>query len=451
MKRQSGLIALAVLGIVLLIATEISQPRPLSWRMSLSRTEKAPFGTYILWQELGSLFPEERLYRATAPPYELMGELLHQAPPGELQATEGLEPTHPPPQQQRLFNRAGEPSPVDSLRRAAQQGQLNYILFDANFQGDSSLTKRLLWLAEQGNEILIASNRIFGQLNDTLGFEQQDSYSYLDLEKTDAGHLKEAFKNDSMRIHLTNPALDRPAGFTFRKFTMKSYYNFIDTNICQIVGYNQYGHPNLLRVSHGTGHIYLSSVPLAFTNFSFLEADGQAYTAAVMSYLPERNVTVWDDYLTERVQATQHPLSFVLNHGPLRMSWYLLLGGVLLYLFFMGKRWQRPIPVIRAPQNATLNFVQTLSELYLQREAHASIARKRIQYFLYHIRQHYNLDTQQFSPGFLEKLARRSGVPQAAVEQLFQTIQELQAAGRIEAAALSRLNRQLEHFYARAY
>ena len=57
LDRQSKNILIAF-GIILfiIIVTEVARPLPLSWRSSFTAVDKIPFGSYVLFEELASIF-----------------------------------------------------------------------------------------------------------------------------------------------------------------------------------------------------------------------------------------------------------------------------------------------------------------------------------------------------------------------------------------------------------
>ena len=52
-----------------------------------------------------------------------------------------------------------------------------------------------------------------------------------------------------------------------------------------------------------------------------------------------------------------------MSQPALRITWRLMLLGLLLYLIFKGKREQRIIPIIKKPENTTVEFAQSISSV----------------------------------------------------------------------------------------
>ena len=74
------------------------------------------------------------------------------------------------------------------------------------------------------------------------------------------------------------------------------------------------------------------------------------------------------------------------------------------------KRKQRPIPVIELLKNSTLEFVETVSGVYLSRHDNNSIASKKIQFWFDRIRNRYYLSTNDTGEYFVLQLQKKSGV-----------------------------------------
>jgi hypothetical protein len=57
----------------------------------------------------------------------------------------------------------------------------------------------------------------------------------------------------------------------------------------------------------------------------------------------------------------------------------------------MGKRKQRPIPIVKPPQNISLDFVKTMGMLYFEKKNNADIISKRIKYLNEFLKRAYSV------------------------------------------------------------
>jgi hypothetical protein len=94
----------------------------------------------------------------------------------------------------------------------------------------------------------------------------------------------------------------------------------------------------------------------------------------------------------------------------LRWAWYTALLTLLVFLAFAAKRRQRIIPVVVPPVNASLDFVDTIANVYFKGKDHRGIAHKRMSYWLDNVRQRYGMNTGKTDAEFARVLAAKSGV-----------------------------------------
>lgn len=115
-------------------------------------------------------------------------------------------------------------------------------------------------------------------------------------------------------------------------------------------------------------------------------------------YLPHFNylTTLFDDPTAVVVQIDQYssgdgnPMRYLLDLRGMRWALYALLLASLLYIW-NSRRRLRPVPVIHAKENTTMDFVETVSRLYRSRQAYERIASRMIDNFHHHNRERYHL------------------------------------------------------------
>ena len=66
---------LLVISVIVLIIIEINAPKPVNWRQTFSRLDKVPYGSYLLFEELETLFPGQKIRANSAPIVDAMNEL----------------------------------------------------------------------------------------------------------------------------------------------------------------------------------------------------------------------------------------------------------------------------------------------------------------------------------------------------------------------------------------
>ncbi len=305
---------------------------------------------------------------------------------------------------------------VDALTDA------NLLIIAAAFDPDSLDAAALLRQVGQGATALVAASFYRGYFADTLR---------LDV--------------DTRLLPTLSERLDTLPRQTFDQTYFVSY----DSARTTVLARDADQRPVLLRTQVGEGALLLSSVPYQFTNYHLLKETGADATARILSYLPVRDVYWTEYYQTGRREATT-PLRYVLSQPPLRWALYLTLGGLLLFMVLEAKRKQRAIPVVKPPANSTLEFVDTVSKLFLRTRDHKNIADKQIHYLLNEFRTRYRLDTSTLDEAFAERLAHKSGKPKDEVQALLSAIRRAQQREVLSADALVGLRREVEGFLAMA-
>jgi hypothetical protein len=300
--------------------------------------------------------------------------------------------------------------------------EANLLIIATEFDPDSLDAAVLLEQVDQGATALIAASFYRGYLADTLRLEM-----------------------DTRLL----PTLPEPSDTLPQRTYDQTYFTAYDSARTTVLARDGDNHPVLLQMRLGAGALLLSSVPYQFTNYHLLRENGAGATARTLSYLPVRDVYWTEYYQTGRREATT-PLRYVLSQPALRWALYLTLAGLLLFMVLEAKRKQRAIPVMQPPANTTLEFVDTVSKLFLRTRDHKNIADKQIHYLLDELRTRYRLDTSALDETFAERLAHKSGKPKDEVQALVLAIRRVQMQDTLSADALVDLRRKIEGFSALA-
>lgn len=279
-------------------------------------------------------------------------------------------------------------SPYDYYSSQTDKTQ-NILLIQA--ETDIESWKKILLQVEKGSDVLALSDKFHPDLGDSLGFSVgTTSLRFDNVLKLN----EEKFENDSFD-------LDKMAtGQGFKSFKKEH----------QILGTAEFdgGKVNFLKINHGKGHLYLHTEPLIVTNYYLLKPGNEKFVADVFSYLPNRE-TIWFTGGKKSVAESQSPLRFILSKPALRYAWWLLLGGLLLFVIFNAKRKQRIVPIVEPLKNRSVEFVKSIGNLYMQEGDFHDMMAKKAQYFLNRVRMDYLLDTQNLDEKFVHSLHLKSG------------------------------------------
>jgi hypothetical protein len=374
--------------LVLLIVIELARPRPIDWTPSYSRDDKIPYGSFVLYDLLPRLFPQQSIAPIDATVYEVLEQL------------------------------------DDSVS--------NYIFINRTFEPDQYDTEKLLDFASNGGTIFVSAEDISGNFADTLGIETMYSFSSV---------------ADTVQFKFVNPALAATA--RLRQYGASSSFSVFDTTRATVLGMDTENNINFIRMPFGRGMLYLHTMPIMFTNYNILHKQNSEYVYAALSYLPVQR-TLWDEYYKAGRTEIKHPLRYILNNRSLGWAWRVLLVALILFAIFEAKRKQRIIPIVAPPANATLEFVTMVGKLYYQHGDLRNIADKKITYVLEYIRSHLGVQTTEFNDEFIAAVAARSGIDPDKVRALFDIIRLVQSKQHIDDSQLSLLNERIEQFYSQS-
>lgn len=434
MRRRARVGLIVVVGLILLfVVYESIRPRSIDYSFSYLSEDKIPYGTYVLYESLPDLFPDATV---------------------EINAS----------------------AMMDKSGQLKEQDNIDYMIVNDYVELNASQSELLMKMAENGGRVLIAAEWMSGKLFDSLKVTTGTGSDYYWEVEDKVKEMK-----------LVNPSLP-DEWYEYGRDVYHSAFISFDTLNTKVLGkfratqtprdliygeeyiqennnyeiYDEvhqsdddagtYEAPeelvNYIEVPFGEGSFLLHTSPIAFTNYYLLEQNNQEYVAGALSYLNGDRV-LYDNYIKTGRSVSSSPLRYLLSQPALKWAWYLTLLTILLYMLFTAKRRQRPIPIVRPLENASVAFTQTISQMYLQSGDYGDIADKKINYFLAYVRQHYFLDTSQLDKRFAERLSKKSGIAFAKAKILIQLINNLRNQRYVTEEQLRELHAATEIFYKR--
>jgi len=362
-KRSKIILGVFCAVIIAIIVTEIVRPKPINWRPSYTASSKIPFGCYVLYNELNTLFQNHKINTVEKSVYDVMTKR-------------------------------------DSLEKS------NYLLINNFIYLDEQESYQLLDYVKQGNSVFIATNQLSGILADTLNVFATSNYSVLE---------------DTISFDFTNKNF-KDLNFEYSRGMNNWWFTSVDTSKTTILGHINYvwedplsqkpdekkRHPNFIKTKFGKGSFFLTTAPEAFSNYYLLRGN-KNYVENAFSYLDNKPILYWDDYKKSGRVVINSPMRFVLNQQALKWTYYLTMIGLLLFVVFRARREQRIIPVIEPLKNSSIEFAQTVGALYHQNKDFTNIINKKLTYFFEYLRSHHYIDTNQPVEKLITELATKSG------------------------------------------
>lgn len=378
MKGSRWFILIMVLFLAVMFLVEYNLPKKFVWNPTFSRHDYQPFGCAVFDDVLASSWPED---------YYLSDWTFYN------------------------FENDSTDEPLAILAVAQR---LKFSETDRN---------AILRLAERGNKVILAATAF--SLSDTLGYDMFYTWFRASELKKYVGAVN---VRDSL-YWLPDSATAYPAAiFEFYPQLCNVYFTKYDSLSVPLAerGSEQLrlkkdsvelsaevtaAGPVALRRPVGKGEIVLVSTPLLFTNYGMLDKNNAAYIFRLLSSAQDLPL-----YRTEAYNKSEYeqrsPFRYFLSQPALRWGLYLTVITLVLFMIFTARRGQRPIPVIRQPENKTLEFTELIGTLYFQKKNHADLVRKKFTYFAENLRRGIQVDVEEDGDDALlcRKIANKTGM-----------------------------------------
>lgn len=400
-KTFKVVLVLLIAAIALVVYLESTKKDPLNWGQTYSRSDKIPYGTYVLYNTLKDTRAFNTFKEVDKPPFEFLSE-------------------------------------DNDLDKSTYFFLNNYISFD-----EAEANKLLSWVAD-GNSLFIAARNIGETILDTLHLETNTIYEYGNFEHKPL-------------INLVNSELERELPYYLDIEINGNYFSEVDTLNTKVLGEFSFTKSkdttkiveprvNFIKQSFGDGEIYIHLLPDAFTNYFMLREQNYTYSQNALSYINNDNIILWDNHHNGGKTRYTSPLYVFFSNRYLKWAYYMLIIGTLLWVIFEGRRKQRAVPVVKPLPNQTLAFTKTIAGMYLDKKDHKSISTHQINHFLEYIRSNYRLDTTKINDVFISQLADKSSNSLEDAKLLINFIVAIRNKSLVTANDLTMLNKRIEDF-----
>lgn len=398
---------------VLLCGCRMREQKVMSKRVTLWKNDRNPYGTWYAYDKLKYVFPAAKV------------SVSRQSPNG--------------------FNKLFGGNEEEDKREGKKSA---LIIITEKVLPDEAELDAMLRMVNNGRQIFISAMQIGENLLDTF-------------------HLKTAFyngglnTNDSLTVSVSEPVNQDTRSYTYPGFSLYNYFTELDTTITTILGKDEEGRANFVKISYeGGGSIYLQVVPAAFTNFFLLHKHNKEYYDRALSWMPKNlELVSWDEYFRYSENGSGNgnngsgkkggfnAMGWIMGQPGLATATWILLILILIIILIESKRRQRLIPPIPAVKNASLDFVKTIGRLYFQRKDNKNLANKITSFFLDHVRTRYNIRAGLGDEDFAKRLSYKSGHDFESTKNLLYYMKYVQDDFEVSDESLLRLNQKLENFY----
>jgi hypothetical protein len=426
-----------ILYIVICISLNCSAPqnafatkKQTNWSKSFRNTSKDPYGTFLAYQSLSQLFPHAKISTST-----------------------------------KIFKKDHadyEPLP-DSVTLK--------ILIANDFDISTDELEKMLQYIAAGNYVFFAAENIDEYLLGKFGLhtvQEESSSSLVNAQNGQQYYENQTFfignEDDSDRYTFAKALPSKNAledleiveedSNTVSSNSNQTYYDPIRHNLFDVwdLGGTAQSNINFIMIRYGKGRLFLHTAPLLFSNYFLMQNKNKEYLEkALTEYIPGNISQIfWHQYLYHRRDVEeQKPNSALHSLGkyPMWMAAILLAAfGLLFYILFNGKRRQREVPIIEPLTNTSIDFAETIGQLYFHKQDHKNMAEKIIAHFLEFIRTHFNINTNKLDDYFREQLCKKSGANRLVINELVDTINIIKNMQEISAPQLVNLYTLIQQF-----
>lgn len=376
------LILFTTIGLYLLF--ELTKPKPTDWTLSLAPNDKIPFGTYVFHQLLPDLFTEGNLT-------------------------------------------IGEESIYQAYLNDSTQ---NLIILGKEFNPQTNEIEQLLRSINAGTNCLLITDELNFELRDTLQL-QLDYRFFVEQQILQ--------RRDTTQVVFDGKKYDFPDAF------ISSTIEPEDKNFTKLAS-NRLGDLIFIEKKIGKGRLLWCSVPMLVTNYSLLSGDNIEIMESIVNQLPDQKTTLTSLYLNGRTMAPPNRMRFILTTPALKWAWFIAFGALVIFMLFGLKREQRQIPTISPPNNSTIEFAETVGQLYLKNGNHKNVAQKRLLYLKEYFKNKYFMRVT-FEESEIERVINKTGKDASIVKALYQSIARVNSAPNITKEQLIQFNQTIEDFY----
>ncbi len=378
------LITVAVLIVLYLIA-QYNRPKAINWDETYSSSDKIPLGTYVVYHRLNDIFPGAQVQTLREPLYNVVND--HH---------------------------------IDHATYLIIANSVNLNEYDF---------KKLSAFIKNGSDVFISATYFGEELRKKLKIETGPEF------------------NTGSGLKLINKQLDTSKTYPTDGHIGDMYFSRFDTAHMVALGKNSFNHVNFLRYSVGKGNLFLNANPRLFTNYSLLNSTGKAYAETALSFARNNSSLIWDQYYALGRDDEESNMRVFLRNPPLRWAFYISIFSLIAFVIYEAKRRQRIIPVIEPLENATLNFVNVVGQVYYEQRNNRNISDKKIVYFLEYLRSVYYLKTNTLDQEFIDNLAQKTAIEHSFATELVNHVNYLSSITEVSNSDLVKLNQLIEKFY----
>lgn len=396
---------LTLILFVMLLLGSCSQQKQTQWQVTFDKNSKEPYGCFIAYQMLNEIFPsadiksERNLFR------EIDKALDH--------PDYGVNKSRLSIVVCRRFE--VDSLELDKIKRYVHLGN-TLCIFSENYSANL-FTYFHLQADEITNPIQFFSDIIDSIPNQKINLffnHQKSSYSFNGLPVEHGFTLDSTYDDDIYYM---------------------SYARNIDT-------------PSSIISFDGEGVSLICRTPISMTNYFLLQGDNKSYFEKFFSFFYQYPTSVTWYSMYERLPREDHEndVGNLLKFPPLFYAFVMLIALLLFYTVFESKRRQKAIPIISPLKNTSLDFVETVGNLYFKKRDHKNLSEKMILHYFESIRSKYNLKTNALDETFIMLLSKKMNRSFDETKSFIAYVEYIRQCDKLTEIDIQELYHQIQKF-----
>ncbi len=339
----------------------------------------------------------------------------------------------------------------------SQARHKGYLYIDTYIDFPKSRVDSLINFVEAGNSAMIISDYwndnvdlIFPYL--TIGEEYIDSTACLSVDNEEEDYVMRSYARQ-----LDSAIVGYHSTLHIDEDSIQYDYDIISTI--------DRAYPIAIHLKYGEGDFFFHSVPYLFTNVGLDQEDMRAYTLKVLPLLDidtlysdhdhldfyndydirKSRADIGEQYGGGRPQNDRSPIQFIMANPALSWAYYVMAAGLIIFIISRGRRRQRIIPTLEQNENTSLEYVDTVSELYRSQNQHFKLAKHLKSVFESQIKKKYYL--KPGTDNYVKRLSQKSRIPEDDIQSLINRLKASENNKRFDDIQLINLHKDLDQFY----
>jgi len=307
---------------------------------------------------------------------------------------------------------------------------------------DDSFVDTLISIAEAGNDILIIGDYYHNRLTDTMPYTFEQTYRFDSM--LHFNFTQDELASDTSYIYKYQDRL-------FKKNLERTYYVLRSEYWEESQNYVRVASSDSLALmvsfDVGEGRLFQHMTKELFYNYSYHQPQMFDYTQSVFAHFDPNRIHLLNPLTIYGAGnfRNKNPLEFIMSQPALKVAYYLLILGTLLYVFFGGRRKQKIIPVMDKNENTSLEYIETVSQLFYQQDQHEKLVAHMKNIFYHKMQKKFYVAPDD--PNYVQVLSKKSKISTTELQYILHRFNEQEKNYRFTSEQLVSLNQRLERIY----